>query len=221
MKQKLAMWWLMVCAILAHLTAYAAPAALSPSIQVVGLFKNTAIILQNNHQTVMRVGMRNSDGLQLVEADSDHAVFEFRGRRLAHRLSDSPILSLAGSSSAAEVRILANNGSYLMSGAINGHAEEFILDTGATYVTMSATQAEQLGIDYLHLGKRTQMHTANGTADAYLVTVASVKVGEIEVNQVQAAVMPTFRSDKILLGVSFLNNVAMIHEGQVMLLQKK
>lgn len=221
MKQKLAVLWLMVCTLLAHLSAYAAPAAPVPSIQVVGLFKNTAIIRQNNHQTVMRVGTRNSDGLQLLEADSDHAVFEFRGRRLAHSLSDSPILSLAGSSSATEVRILANNGSYTMSGSINGHAEEFILDTGASYVTMSTVQADQLGLDYIHQGQRTQMHTANGMADAYLVTVASVKVGEIEVNQVQAAIMPGFRADKILLGVSFLNNVAMIHEGQVMLLQKK
>ena len=221
MKQKMVMWWLMLCALLAHLTAYATATAISPSIQVVGLFKNTAIIRHNNHETIMRVGVQTSNGLRLVEADSNHAIFEFQGRRVSHTLSDSPVLSLTGNSSPAQVRIVASNGSYTLSGSINGQSEEFILDTGATYVTMSASQADQLGIDYLHQGRLTQMHTANGTADAYLVTVASVKVGNIEVNQVQAAVLPAFRSDKILLGVSFLNNVAMTHEGQVMLLQKK
>ncbi|MBI3561944.1 MAG: retroviral-like aspartic protease family protein [Gammaproteobacteria bacterium] len=192
----------------------------TPSIQVVGLFKDVAIIRQNNQQTVLRVGT-SRNGLRLIEASSERAVFEYQGHKISHSLSDSPVLNFSGGGTSGEVRIVANNGSYQLSGSINGVGQEFILDTGATYVTLTAHQAQALGINYLHQGKHLQLRTANGVADAYLVTVDSVRVGDIQINQVQAAVLPNFNSDKILLGASFLNNVSLVSEGQVMLLQKK
>lgn len=223
MRKKLAMYWIVVCTLLANLTAYGATTNLtSPQIQVVGLFKDTAIIRQqNNRETVLRTGMMTGNGLKLVAANSDYALFEYRGQRIKHHLTDSPILSFAQASLTQEVRIPASNGMYTMSGLVNGQAQNFILDTGASYVTLSTRHADQLGVNYLNSGKRIQLNTANGKADAYLVSLDKVTVGDIEVAHVQAAVMENLSSDKILLGMSFLGNVSMTHEGQVMLLQKK
>lgn len=221
MKRKLAMFWLIICGILAELTAYAA-AANAPVIQVVGLFKDTAIIRQDKRETLLRVGMNSGNGLKLIEANSEQAVFEYRGRRFTHALTDSPVISIDSTPSRTqEVRLLANNGMYMMSGMVNGHYTDFVLDTGATYVTLGARQANQLGIDYLNTGKKVQLNTANGKADAWLVKLDKVQVGEVEVSQVVAAIMENMGTDKALLGMSFLSNVSMSNEGQVMLLQKK
>lgn len=216
LEKKLAVWWLLLCGLLANLTAYGAAL---PNIQVVGLFKDTAIIRSQNKEAVLRTGMRNSDGVRLVSANSDVAIFEFRGQQYRHSLTE--VTSFGVAPRADQVRIEATNGTYLLNGEINGRSQNFIVDTGATYVTLGTRQADELGIDYLHSGRVTQLHTANGTADAYLVMVDSVKVGDIEVKQVQAAVLPTFTADKVLLGASFLGNVSMVNQGQVMLLQKK
>lgn len=222
MQKKLAMYWVVICILLANLTAYGATALVSPQITVVGLFKDTAIIRQqNNQETLLRAGMSTASGIKLLSANSDFALFEYRGQRIKHHLADSVIISFAEASLNQEVRIPANNGMYTMSGMINGKAENFILDTGASYVTLSTRHADQLGVNYLNKGKLVQLNTANGKADAYLVTLDKVTVGNIEVANVQAAVMENLSSDKILLGMSFLGNVSMTHEGQVMLLQKK
>ena len=223
MQKKLAMYWVVICTLLANLAAYGAPAALAgQQFQVVGLFKDTAIIRQKNQtETLLRAGMSTSSGLKLLSANSDYALFEYRGQRIKHHLTDSPVLNFAQSSLTQEVRIPASNGMYTMSGLINGKSQDFILDTGASYVTLSTRHADQLGVNYLNNGKHIQLNTANGTAGAYLVTLDKVTVGNIEVANVQAAVMENLSTDKILLGMSFLGNVSMTHEGQVMLLQKK
>jgi aspartyl protease family protein len=222
MQKELAKYWLVVCTLLANLTAYGAIAA--PQIKVVGLFKDTAIIRQqDNRETVLRTGMSTSNGLKLLSANSDYALFEYQGQRIKHQLTDSPVLSFApaGASLTQEVRIPASNGMYTMSGLINGKPQNFILDTGASYVTLSTHHADQLGVSYRDKGKHIQLNTANGRTDAYLINLDKVTVGDIEVANVQAAVMENLSSDKILLGMSFLGNVSMTHEGQVMLLQKK
>lgn len=191
------------------------------SFQVIGLFKDTAIVRLQNRETVLRVGMPANQGLRLISASSEQAVFEYQGRRFQHGLSDSPILARAASGASQEMRILPEHGMYILSGQINGYSQSFILDTGATYVTLSTRHADAMGINYLNQGRRTQLNTANGKADAYLVQLESVHAGNIEVKNVQAAILENLSTDKILLGMSFLNSVSMSNEGQVMLLQKK
>jgi aspartyl protease family protein len=63
--------------------------------------------------------------------------------------------------------------------------------------------------------------TANGTAIAYKVTLDTVRVGDIAINNVDAVVLEGGQLPFALLGMSFLNRMEMKREGQVMILTRR
>lgn len=100
---------------------------------------------------------------------------------------------------------VSRHGMFKALGYINGKAVDFIIDTGATLVSMDEKQAVALGItDYKH-GQPITLHTANGSVQAYLITLESVRVGQVEVKNVQASVGGN--KDIILLGNAFLSKL--------------
>ncbi len=110
------------------------------------------------------------------------------------------------------------DGMYVTTGAINKGAATFLVDTGASAVAMSPHHAKSLGIDYKRDGRRTQTSTANGVAPGYLITLASVSVGSIKQNNVEAVVIEGAGLSTILLGMSFLNRVEVANKNGVMTL---
>jgi aspartyl protease family protein len=102
-------------------------------------------------------------------------------------------------------------------GLINGRSTQLLVDTGATAVSISQIEADKLGLRYLN-GRRLITQTANGAVPAYLIMLASVRIGEIEVREVEAIVIPGQMSH-VLLGNSFLNRFQMRRENEVMTLE--
>ena len=84
---------------------------------------------------------------------------------------------------------------------------------------MPASDAIRLGIDYKK-GQPGMVNTANGTAPVYRVKLNTIKVGDIEMNQVDALVQES-GLPIILLGMSFLNRTEMRREGEQMTLTKR
>ena len=95
----------------------------------------------------------------------------------------------------------------------------FMVDTGATSIAIPAADANRLRIDY-QKGRRVSTQTANGVAPAYLVTLDSVRIGGIELNNVEAIVIEQGLAVG-LLGNSFLSRTEMRREGQTMTLTKR
>jgi aspartyl protease family protein len=112
-----------------------------------------------------------------------------------------------------------SGGHFIASGAINGRAVQFMVDTGAPSVAMGVSEAERLGIDYKK-GQLTRGNTANGTVTAYLVRLNSVRVGEVEVFDVEAAVLPV-NAGPILLGNSFLSRFQMTRMNDQLVLERR
>lgn len=82
----------------------------------------------------------------------------------------------------------------------------FVLDTGATYMSISRDMAEELGLDLRHTSK-VPITTANGTIEVPKVILKSVKVNGLEARNVEATVMD-FKSTSSfsgLLGLSFIS----------------
>jgi aspartyl protease family protein len=104
---------------------------------------------------------------------------------------------------------------------INGRPINFMVDTGATWIAMNVHQARSLGINFRYTGKRSMVSTANGSVPVYRVILDKVSVGEIELTNVEAAVLEGDSPAEVLLGNSFLNRVEMQRQGQVMLLKQK
>jgi len=110
---------------------------------------------------------------------------------------------------------------YTTVGSINGLPVSFLVDTGATQVAMNAAQARRLGIDYRVTGSPAEVTTASGVERAWMVSLDSVKLGELEVRNVQAVVLDGAQPQTTLLGMSYLGRMKIINDGQLMTLQKK
>ena len=124
-------------------------------------------------------------------------------------------------SSAQTATLTANSqGHFVVDGQINGGSVRFLVDTGATSVSLSSADANRLGIDY-RKGQPALMGTANGNTVAYRVTLNTVRVGDIVISNVDAAVLEGNQMPFALLGMSFLNRMEMKREGQTMVLIRR
>lgn len=107
-------------------------------------------------------------------------------------------------------------GHYLADGFINGNRVTFLLDTGATLVSIPEPLADKL---HLKKGGRYPVQTANGTIRVYSTTLDSVQLGAIELNQVRASINPHMAGEEILLGMSFMQHLEMIQRGNELILR--
>lgn len=115
-----------------------------------------------------------------------------------------------------EVRLQRNRyGHYVATGAINGKAVEFMLDTGATDVSIPAGIAERLG---LQRGQAVYYHTANGTVRAWQTTVDVIQLGPLRVGPVRASINPHDSGEAVLLGMSFLKELDFSQQGNTLTL---
>jgi aspartyl protease family protein len=101
------------------------------------------------------------------------------------------------------------SGHFMASGAINGQAVNFLVDTGATDVAVSESAARALGLEF---GPRTAVMTAAGPAPAWMTRLDRVSIGSISLNDVSATITPGLGS-QALLGMSFLKHFEMHADG--------
>lgn len=195
--------------------------ALARDIQVLGLFNNMAILDVDGKQRKLRVGDSSPEGIKLITADSEKAVLEIKGKRITYALGQKISASFASDERKGEARVWPNHGLYTIPGAINNQPVQFMVDTGASWVAMNTRMARKLGINYRYEGDQSVAGTAGGNVRVFLVKLQSVKVGEIELQNVDGAVIDSPTSDEILLGASFLNRIDLMREGQMMLLREK
>lgn len=189
-------------------------------IMVLGLFKNKAIVKIDGKQRVLKVGKTSPEGVTLISADSDVATLRVDGKEQEFKLGRHVGTSFKKKKQ-AEATIMPVNGMYTTQGFINGHPVNFLVDTGATWIAMNSHQARSLGINFRYIGKRSHASTANGVVPVYRVQLDKVRVGEIELTNVEAGVLEGNSPSEVLLGNSFLNRVEMLRQGQVMLLRQK
>jgi len=203
------------------LSMLAATAAAVTKVTVVGLFKDTAIVVIDGTRQLLRSGDTSPEGVTLVSADSKEAVLEIDGEQKRYGLGGQ-IGGTYKKPDQVSVRIWPTpNRMYAVLGSINGYPVDFIVDTGATLVSLSGQQARRLGIDYRVVGTPSQSSTASGIAKIYLVNLDRVKVGDIELRNVGGAVHDGDFPPATLLGMSFLSRLNMRQDGQVLELQTK
>ena len=99
------------------------------------------------------------------------------------------------------------DGSFLVSGRVNGNEARFIFDTGASTVVLRAENAAALGFKPDALNYSIPVSTANGTALAAPVVIETLTVGPITERNVRALVARTGVLHANLLGMSFLERL--------------
>ena len=104
---------------------------------------------------------------------------------------------------------------------INGVRIATLVDTGATFVAFSAEDAERAGIRPGRAAFRTRIATANGDVMAANVRIDRMRLGSIELQDVDAAVMPEGAMAGTLLGMSFLKRLSGVQFEQGRLLLRR
>lgn len=126
-------------------------------------------------------------------------------------------VSIQKENNVAEVKLKQNRyGHYVVTGQINQIPVTFMLDTGATLISIPATLAEKLK---LTKGYPTQSKTANGNITVYSTRLNSVGIGAIELNNIRASINPHMNGEEILLGMSFMKHLEMTQKGGEMILR--
>ncbi len=203
------------------LLSLAGAATAVEKITVVGLFKDTAIVVIDGTRRLLRSGDTSPEGVTLISATSAQAVMEIDGEQKRYGLGGQ-IGGNYAKPSRAKVRIWPTpDNMYVVVGSINGYPVDFIVDTGATLVSMSGRQAKRLGIDFRVTGRRGRSSTASGVVEIFTVTLDRVKVGDIELRNVRGAVHDGDFPPATLLGMSFLSRLNMRQDGQVLELEFK
>lgn len=196
--------------------ALASGGALALDVSLVGTFGDKAAILvvDGGAPRTVRVG-REAGGVKVVSVTRDSAVIEVAGER--RTLARGQHFSTTAGDARPSVTLAADTrGHFVTEGAINGAAVRFVVDTGATVIALPAADAVRLGLDY-RKGPLAVTKTAAGVVPVYRVRFDSVRLGSIELAQIDGVVIEQ-GLDIALLGMSFLNRVEMRREGETMTL---
>lgn len=190
------------------------------SVALAGMMGNKALLVVNNTAPKTVAAGETHQGVKVVSTSGDEAIVEQSGKRQTLRVGQAPV-SLGGASGRATRIVLteSSGGHFMTAGQINGRAVQFMVDTGATSIAMSVPDAERAGINYKN-GVPVQISTANGAAQGFRIKLNSVRVGDVEVFDVDAVVIPQ-PMPYMLLGNSFLTRFQMKRDNQQMTLDKR
>jgi aspartyl protease family protein len=191
-------------------------------VNVVGLFSGKALVTINGGAPqTLSVG-QTKQGVKLVAADSQQATLLIEGKTKVLGMGQG--VSTGGGAESAQnqpVNLYADSsGQFFGNLSVNGASLKYVVDTGATAVALNSTDAKRANINYLK-GEKSVASTASGQVVAYRVTLNTLKIGTIVLNNVDAVVIEGGFPEVVLLGMTALNRLDMKRDNSTMSLTKK
>ncbi len=209
-------------AFFALLALLAAAGVQAQSVALQGMLGGKALLIVDGAPPKTVAPGETHKGVKVLSTSGDEAILEINGKRHSLRVGDAPASVGGGQAASRGNRIVltaGTNGHFLSQGSINGRAAYFMVDTGASGVGIGAPDAERMGINF-RAGRPVRMSTANGVAQGWSVKLASVRIGDVEVFDVDAVVgeqpMPY-----VLLGNSFLTRFQMRRDNDQLVLERR
>ncbi len=198
---------------LASLTAAAQDVGLA------GLLGSKAMLMINGGEPqAVRVG-ESVDGVKLISIQGDQAVVEVGGKKRPLRIGQHAIGASSGDGSGKIVLVADGQGHFLTTGTVNGTSVRFLVDTGATMISLGASDARRIGLDP-NRGEKGITNTANGQTVVSRVKLDTVRIGDVTLHGIDATIHQT-EMPFALLGMSFLNRMEMQRDGSTMTLKKR
>lgn len=196
--------------------------ALAQAVALSGILGNKALLVVDGAEPKVVAPGEAFRGVRVVSAQGEVAVIEIAGQRQTLRVGAAPVSVGSAGSGATGKKIVLNAGSgghFVSMGHINSKPVQFLVDTGATAIGISASDAERIGLSYKQ-GIPVQVNTANGVTRGWVVRLASVRLNDVEVFDVEAFVTPS-ALPYVLLGNSFLTRFQMTRNNEQMVLEKR
>lgn len=201
------------------LAAFAATLAHATDVTVIGLFPGKAVVTINRGAPrTLSVG-EAIDGVALISTNSKGAVVEIDGKRETLEMGQH-FESAAETSARKSVTLgRASDGHFVADATVNGAHVRFLVDTGATLVSLPSDEALRLGIDFSTATPGYTLLADGRRVPVYRVVLDSVSIGDVTLLNVEGSVRQG--GGPPLLGMSFLNRTEMRYEGQNLTLTKR
>jgi len=210
-------------AVLLALALSLAGGAMAQTVGLSGMLGGKALVIVDGSAPKSVAAGESYKGVKVVSTQGDQAVVEIAGKKTTLRVGDAPanVGGGGGTDSAATKVVLtaSSNGHFFTQGQINGRAAQLVVDTGASVVSMSTADAQRMGINYEN-GQRVQMSTANGVIPAWRIKLNTVRVGDVQMYDIDA-VVSSGSMPYVLLGNSFLSRFQMTRTNDQMVLEKR
>ena len=207
-------------ATLALLLAAGTVAAEGPEVVVAGTFPGKAVlIIDGGAPRAVAVGSTTAGGVRVLAVEGDRVTFEVEGRRQTLRAGES-VARLDSTGDTKELVLSADAGGHFqVAGQVNGARVSFLVDTGATLVSLGVSDARRAGIDYKS-GRRARAQTANGVTGIWLVRLDTLRLGSMVLHNVDAAVHD-HELPAALLGMSALGRMDLRNDGQRLVMRRR
>lgn len=196
--------------------------ALAQTVTLSGMLGSKALLIVDGSAPKGVAVGESYRGVKIVSTQGDQATLEIAGKRHTLRVGEAPASVGGGGADAGGTKIVlsaSSGGHFVTQGQINGRAVQLVVDTGATMVSLSVAEAERVGLKY-QTGQAVQMSTANGVIPGWRLKLASMRVGDVTVYDVDA-IVSSGAMPYVLLGNSFLARFQMTRTNEQMVLEKR
>lgn len=108
-------------------------------------------------------------------------------------------------------------GHYVVEGLINGQTVTFLVDTGASGVSIPGDIADKLG---LTPGAPMRVNTANGSITVLETKLHSLSIGQLERKNVRASINSSMDGEVGLLGMTFLRHFELVQRDNILAIRE-
>ena len=193
--------------------------AAAQDVGLAGVMGSKAMLMINGGEPQAVAVGQTLDGVKVLSVQGDQAVIEIGGKKRPLRVGQHAIGAASADGSGKVILNADGQGHFYTTGTINGTSVRFIVDTGATMISLGATDARRIGLDF-NRGQKGMTQTANGQSVVSKVKLDTVRIGDVTLHNVDALIHQS-EMPMALLGMSFLNRMEMQRDGSTMTLKRR
>lgn len=184
-----------------------------------GVLGSRALLIVNGGEPQAVAVGQSLAGVRVVSVQGNQVVVETGGKKRPLRIGQHAVGS-ADADGGGKIAMTADNqGHFYTTGTVNGVSVRFLVDTGATMISLGISDARRIGLDF-ERGQKGLTQTANGQGVVSKVQLNTVRIGDVTLHNVDALIHQT-EMPMALLGMSFLNRMEMQRDGSTMTLKKR
>ncbi len=198
------------------------PLALAQAVTLSGMLGGKALLVVDGGEPKSVAPGGSFKGVRVISTQGDTAMLEIGGRSQTLRVGESPASvgqPIAQGKGSRIVMSADSRGHFFTQGLINSRPVQFMVDTGATTIGMSVSDADRIGLQYKQ-GQAVQVSTANGVVPGWKMRLSSVRLGDVEVHDIEAVITP-ISMPFVLLGNSYLTRFQMTRNNEQLVLEKR
>lgn len=207
------------CTWLGALLLFVPLTVLAQDVGLAGVMGSKAMLMINGGEPQAVPIGQALDGVKVLAIQGELVTIEIGGKKRPLRVGQHAVGAGSGDGSGKITMTADVQGHFYTTGTINGTSVRFLVDTGATMISLGATDARRIGLDF-NRGQKALSNTANGQVVVSKVQVDTVRIGDVTLHNIDALIhqneMPI-----ALLGMSFLNRMEMQRDGSTMTLKKR